>query len=156
MSKPFSTLTVLLLIIVLLVPPLARSEESADQSEQILNQELALNQLMTSIHVLQLDFMDRFTREKLQEQLVQLDANFNHWPKDSKDKESNDLLLTVKSLWPVVHRHIQWLVKLPEQPRAPDVTPLLRALGKLDRQLMLLRQKHLSHINCRQPEIPLS
>ena len=144
MIKLNSAFSAVILVSALLLSPLSQGSGQDRQPEQILNQELLLNQLITSIHILQLDFLDQDIREELQEQLVQLDANFKAWPQASKDSESNDLLMTVKSLWPVIKRHINWLSDLPKQSRPPEANSLLRALGKLDRQLMLLRQKYLS------------
>ena len=134
----------LVLMFALLNPFVLRANESAQHPEQILNQELLLNQLMTNIHILYLDFFDQSVREEIQEQMIQLDTNFKAWPHQTNDKESSDLLLTVKALWPVINRHVQWLSEVSRQSRPPETGPLLRALGKLDRQLTLLRQKHLS------------
>ena len=133
------------LTLMLLLPLSVQSSEKVSQSEQVLNQELLLNQLITSIHTLQLDFLDTSVREILQEQLVQLDENFQQWPSEVNDPENSDLLITVKSLWPAINRHILWLTKIPEESLQPDAEPLLRALGKLDRKLMVLSQKNLNN-----------
>lgn len=131
-------------LLILLSASVSHSAEPEQRPEHILNQELLLNQLITSVYILQLDFLDQDVREELQEQLIQLDTNFKNWPHNSNDAESDDLLTTVKSLWPIISRHILWLSELPEQTRPLEAGSLLRALGKLDRQLMLLRQKYLS------------
>ena len=144
MIKINSAFSAVFLVSALLLSPLSQGEEQNHHPEQILNQELLLNQLITSIHILQLDFLDQDIREELQEKLIQLDVNFTAWPQAGKDSENSDLLMTVKSLWPVIKRHINWLSEIPKQSRPPEANSLLRALGKLDRQLMLLRQKYLS------------
>lgn len=112
--------------------------------EQILNKELLLNQLMTSIHLLQLDFQNQQVREKLRQNLEEINALIDKLPKEASDDESKELLLTIQSLWPVISRHTRWIMSLPEQSRPPETQTLMRALAKLDRQLLLLRQKTLS------------
>ena len=113
--------------------------------EQILTKELLLNQLMTHIHLLQLDFKNTGAREKLQERLIEITAVFDQLPKESSDTETSELLSAVQSLWPVINRHTQWLVSLPEQSAPPEAQSLMRALEKLDRQLLLLRQKTINN-----------
>ena len=44
----------------------------------------------------------------------------------------------------MISRHTKWLANLPEQSPPPEARSLIRALAKLDRQLLLLRQKTLS------------
>lgn len=131
------------LLISIFTTPLARATELT--AEQILSKELLLNQLMTDIHLLQLDFSNHIARERLQERLIQINAIIEQLPEHSEDQETFDLLITVQSLWPVISRHTKWLAGLPEKSLPPEGHSLMRALAKLDRQLLLLRQKTLSN-----------
>ncbi len=134
----------LVLVFTLLVSPESKSESADSYSKHFLKQELLLNQLITNVHILQLDFLDRNAREALQEQQIQLDVNFQDWPRESQDKENTELQLTIQNLWPVIQEHLEWLASLPEQGRLPRTGALLRALRKLDHKIMLLREKQLS------------
>ena len=113
-------------------------------AEQILSKELLLNQLMTDIHLLQLNFGNHIARERLQQRLVQINTVIEQLPDQSDDRETTELLTMVQSLWPVISRHTKWLAELPENAPAPEAHSLVRALAKLDRQLLLLRQKTLN------------
>ena len=112
--------------------------------EQVLNKELLLNQLMTSIHLLQLDFHNEPAREQLQERLELINSMVENLPENPQDSESAELLNNIQVLWPIISRHTLWLAELPEQSQPPELNSLMRALAKLDRQLLLIRQKNLT------------
>ena len=135
----------LLIMLTTCVMTLSGARATELTAEQILSKELLLNQLMTDIYLLQLDFSNNAAREQLQERLVQINAIIEQLPEKSDDQETSDLLKTVQSLWPVISRHTKWLAGLPEKSPAPEAHSLMRALAKLDRQLLLLRQKTLSN-----------
>lgn len=134
-------LLIALMICVITIPGARAAGLTA---EQILSKELLLNQLITDIYLLQLDFGNNAAREQLQERLVQINVIIEQLPEKSDDPETAELLATVQSLWPVISRHTKWLAELPEKSPAPEARSLMRALAKLDRQLLLLRQKTLS------------
>lgn len=108
--------------------------------ETILQQEIVLNELISNLHRLQIDFQDHEARDQLQENRVELSNFIDDLPKRTNDKESSQLLATIISLWPVISRHANWLASLPARSTPPEAAALLRALAKLDRQLLLLRQ----------------
>ena len=110
-------------------------------AEYILRQELTLNQLIVNIHLLQIDFLNNEARERIQDNLSLLDTTIPSLPTSSRDSETDGLLMSTKALWPVISRHTSWMGNLPKQSRPPEATSLLLALAKLDRQLLLLRQK---------------
>ena len=114
-------------------------------AEQILSKELILNQLMADIHLLQLDFSNNIAREQLQGRLIQINSIIEQLPEQSDDPETSDLLTSVQSLWPVISRHTKWLAELPEDSPTPEAHSLMRAMAKLDRQLLLIRQKTASN-----------
>ena len=144
MNKRSATKFLLILLMVgSVILPGARA--AGLTAEQILSKELLLNQLMADIHLLQLDFGNNVAREQLQERLVQINTIIEQLPEHSDDHETAELLATVQSLWPVISRHTNWLAGLPEKSPAPEAHSLMRALAKLDRQLLLLRQKTLSN-----------
>ena len=140
----FSAIKHLLIVLAISVIAIPSSRAAGLTAEQILSKELLLNQLMTSIYQLQLDFGNAAAREQLQERLVQINAIIEQLPEQSDDPETAELLVTVQSLWPVISRHTKWLAGLPEKSPAPEAHSLMRALAKLDRQLLLLRQKTLN------------
>lgn len=109
--------------------------------EFILRQELLLNKLIVNIHLLQLDFHNKEARESLADSLAQLNLSIPNFPARSKDRETAGLLSSTLALWPVISRHANWMGKLSAQSPPPEATTLLLALSKLDRQLLLLRQK---------------
>ena len=112
--------------------------------EHILKQELLLNQLIVDIHLLQLDFLNDEAREQILDHLAILDKTIPALPRQSEDGETTNLLTSTLALWPVISRHAAWISKLPPQSPVPEATTLLLALAKLDRQLLLLRQKMLT------------
>lgn len=109
--------------------------------EKILQQEIDLNEMLINIHRLQLDFLDQEARETLQQAQQTLNTSIHALPEHTSDPEANELLETVLSLWPVVSKHITWLGTIPASAEPPAVNSLLRVLAKMDRQLLLLRQK---------------
>ncbi len=109
--------------------------------ETILQQQIELNELLINIHRLQLDFLDQDAREALQETQQALNTSIHALPKRTIDPEANELLATVLSLWPIVSKHITWLSTIPASAQPPASNSLLRVLAKMDRQLLLLRQK---------------
>ncbi|MFK0572585.1 hypothetical protein, partial [Endozoicomonas sp.] len=109
--------------------------------EKIIQQEIALNEMLISIHRLQLDFLDQEARESLQQAQQTLNTSIHALPKRTSDPEANELITTVLTLWPVVSKHIIWLSSIPASTEPPVVNSLLRVLAKMDRQLLLLRQK---------------
>ena len=141
----FSAIKHLLITLIICVITTSGVQAARLAAEQILSKELLLNQLMTDIYLLQLDFGNTVAREQLQERLVQINAIVEQLPEKSNDQETAELLATVQSLWPVISRHTQWLAGLPENSPTPEAHSLMRALAKLDRQLLLLRQKTLSN-----------
>ncbi len=139
-------LTALLLLVCIPVYP---ATTNSLNPEQILQKELLINKLITDIHLLRMDFLDLDVRERILESMTLIDNRIKALPDTSDDSEARDLLEATRILWPVINRHSEWLVKLPDNSHPPEVTPLLRALGKLDRQLLILRQKMLA----RQPDL---
>ena len=109
--------------------------------EQILQQEIELSAIVINIHRLQLDFLDQNAREELQATKHTLNLSLHALPSHTSDPEARELLTYLLSLWPVVSRHITWLSTLPARGEGPDVQSLLRVLAKMERQLLLLRQK---------------
>jgi|GEM_PF-5598050 len=109
--------------------------------ESIIQQEINLNELLINIHRLQLDFPDQDARESLQLSQQMLDNGINNLPTHAHDPEANELLTTVLLMWPVVSEHISWLHTVPTSPEPPATMLLLHALGKIERQLLLLRNK---------------
>lgn len=140
-----STIKYLLITLITCVITTSGARAAGLTAEQILSKELLLNQLMSDIHLLQLDFSNHAARERLHERQVQINAIIEQLPEKSDDQETSDLLTTVQSLWPVISRHTKWLANLPEKSPPPEGHSLMRALAKLDRQLLLLRQKTLSN-----------
>ncbi|MCW7554668.1 hypothetical protein NX722_18990 [Endozoicomonas gorgoniicola] len=122
-------------------------------AEHILHQELLLNQLIVNIYLLQLDFLNSDAREKIQDNLTLLDTTIPNLPTQGKDGETSGLLVTTKALWPVISRHTTWMGNLPKQSRPPEADSLLMALTKLDRQLLLLRQKLMTQTPRQKPEL---
>ena len=107
----------------------------------IIQKQIALNEILISIHRLQLDFLDQDAREALQQAQQSLNISIHTLPESLHDPEANNLLVTVVSLWPVISKHITWLSTIPASYEPPSATSLLRVLAKMDRQLLLLRQK---------------
>ncbi|WP_263322238.1 hypothetical protein [Endozoicomonas sp. Mp262] len=130
-----------LLIFFLLWTTLATAESNVSLSpEQIIKQELLLNSLIQDIHLLQLNFQNQETKERLQDTVTQLDKHLTGLPKTHHNHETRQLLLITHSLWPVISQHSRWLAKLPAKQEAPKLNTLIKALAKLDRQLQILRQ----------------
>ena len=109
-------------------------------SEQVVRQELLLNRLIVKIHLLQIDSQNAEARESILDIITLLDASIPNLTAQTSNQEVNGLLETTQFLWPVISRHAGWLSKLPERSAPPEVNSLLRVLGRLDRQLVLLRQ----------------
>ena len=109
--------------------------------ESIIQQEINLNELLISIHRLQLDFLDQDAREVLQLAQQMLDSGINNLPAQIQDPEANELLSTVLLMWPVISKHVSWLHATPVNSEPPAALLLLNALGKMERQLLLLRNK---------------
>lgn len=122
-------------------------------AEYILRQELTLNQLIVNLHLLQIDFLNNEAREHIQDNLSLLDTTIPNLPTSSQDGETDGLLISTKALWPVISRHTSWMGNLPRQSRPPEATSLLLALAKLDRQLLLLRQKLMTLSPKQEPEL---
>ncbi|KEQ12705.1 hypothetical protein GZ77_19695 [Endozoicomonas montiporae] len=121
--------------------------------EHIIRQELLLNQLIVNIYLLQIDFLNSDAREKIQDNLSLLDSSIPNLPTRGEDGETSGLLATTKALWPVISRHTSWMGNLPKQSRPPEASSLLLALAKLDRQLLLLRQKLMTQTPVQKPEL---
>ncbi|WP_252176752.1 hypothetical protein [Endozoicomonas sp. 4G] len=112
--------------------------------EHLLEQELLLNQLIVNIHLLQIDFLNKDARENLQDNLTLLNQSIPALPEQSSDQETSKLLLSTLALWPIISRHAAWMADLPAHSAPPAANTLLLALAKMDRQLLLLRQKILN------------
>uniref|UniRef100_UPI0021486AF8 hypothetical protein n=1 Tax=Endozoicomonas sp. ONNA2 TaxID=2828741 RepID=UPI0021486AF8 len=93
----------------------------------IIHQQITLNEILISIHRLQLDFLDQDARDTLQQEQQSLNISLNTLPESLHDPEANTLLETAVSLWPVISKHITWLSTIPASGRPPSVTTLLRA-----------------------------
>ncbi len=119
----------------------ASKTNAALSPENIIQQEINLNEMLINIHRLQLDFLDQAAREALQEAQQALNISIHSMPERVSDVETAELLTTLTSLWPVVNKHITWLSTIPASAEAPPANSLLRVLAKMDRQLLLLRQK---------------
>ena len=136
---------------------MAASAQTGDKAtltaEHVIRQELLLNQLIVNIYLLQLDFLNSEAREKIQDNLSLLDSTIPSLPTKGNDGETTGLLATTKTLWPVISRHTSWMGNLPKQSRPPEADSLLLALGKLDRQLLLLRQKLMTLTPRQKPEL---
>ncbi len=131
-AATFIALSVLLLV----------SSVRADvRPESIIQQEINLNELLINIHRLQLDFLDQDAREALQLSQQILHNGFNSLPTQTQDPEARELLTRVLMMWPIISKHISWLNAIPASSEQPVATPLLYALGKMERQLLLLRHK---------------
>ncbi|KEQ18967.1 hypothetical protein GZ78_02655 [Endozoicomonas numazuensis] len=113
-------------------------------SEYLLKQELLLNQLIVNIHLLQIDFLNKKARENMQDNLALLNQSIPALPEQSRDQETSKLLSSTLALWPIISRHAAWMADLPTYSRPPEASTLLLALAKLDRKLLLLRQKMLT------------
>ncbi|WP_422138720.1 hypothetical protein [Endozoicomonas sp. ALC020] len=127
----------------------AMSSESAAKNnnltpEHLLKQELLLNQLIENIHLLQIDFLNKDARMKMQDNLALLNQSIPALPEKSNDQETSKLLSSTLSLWPIISRHAAWMADLPAHSRPPEATTLLLALARLDRKLLLLRQEILT------------
>ena len=109
--------------------------------EVIIQQEISLNELLISIHRLQLDFLDKDARQALQSSQQTLNTGIKSLPTQAQDPETQELLTKVLLLWPVVSKHLSWLSTIPTDSEPPATTPLLYALEKMERQLLLLRNK---------------
>ena len=126
----------------LLLMTAARASITPDiRPETIIQQEINLNGLLINIHRLQLDFLDQDARAALQGSQQSLDASLNTLPTQAQDPEAQELLTTVLMMWPVISKHISWLSTIPSDSEPPATTPLLYALEKMERQLLLLRNK---------------
>ena len=136
-------LQLFMVYLLLVLPQHATAEPNKTEltAEYVLRQELTLNQLIVNIHLLQIDFQNNEARERIQDNLSLLDTTIPNLPTRKGDGETNGLLVSTKALWPVISRHTTWMGKLSRQSRPPEATSLLLALSKLDRQLLLLRQK---------------
>ena len=110
----------------------------------VIKQEIRLNRLIADIHLLQLDFQNVQARERLLDHLAVLDGAIPNFPREAIDQETSNLLGSTLALWPVISRHTSWVGQLPPESPVPEATTLLLALAKLDRQLLLLRQKLLT------------
>ena len=146
-------LLVVYLLLALPQPAMAKQEKSELTAEYILRQELALNRLIVNIHLLQIDFQNNEARDQIQDNLSLLDTTIPNLPVRKGDGETDGLLASTKALWPVISRHTSWMGNLPRQSRPPEATSLLLALSKLDRQLLLLRQKLLTLSPKQEPEL---
>ncbi|WP_257279878.1 MULTISPECIES: hypothetical protein [unclassified Endozoicomonas] len=113
--------------------------------EHLLKQELLLNQLIVNIHLLQVDFLNKEARVKMQDNLALLNQNIPALPWQSGDQETAKLISSTLALWPIISRHAAWMADLPAHSRPPEASTLLLALARLDRKLLLLRQKILTH-----------
>ena len=109
--------------------------------EAIIQQEISLNELLISIHRLQLDFLDKDARKALRLSQTSLDSGMNSLPTQAQDPETQELLTRALLMWPVVSKQVTWLSTVPASSRPPATAPLLYALGKMERQLLLLRNK---------------
>ena len=109
--------------------------------QTIIEHEISLSKLQISIHRLRLDFLDQDARESLLQAQEALNMGIHALPESRRDAETNELLSSITSLWPVVNRHILWLSTVPASTQPPPVNALLRALDKMSGQLLLLRQK---------------
>ncbi|WOG29262.1 hypothetical protein [Endozoicomonas sp. 8E] len=112
--------------------------------EHLLKQELLLNQLIVNIHLLQIDFLNKDARMKMQDSLTLLNQNIPALPEGSNDQETSKLLSSTQTLWPIISRHAAWMADLPVHSRPPEAATLLLALARLDRKLLLLRQEVLT------------
>ncbi|MGI2028538.1 hypothetical protein [Endozoicomonas acroporae] len=139
----FRAATVITLSSILLAFGVKASEKEppALSPATIIQQQIMLNDILISIHRLQLDFLDQDARNALQLAQQSVNITINTLPESLDDPEANKLLVTVVSLWPVVNKHITWLSTIPASSAPPSGTSLLRVLAKMDRQLLLLRQK---------------
>ena len=146
----------IILTFFLLIPRIATAETRQAPvltAEHVIRQELLLNQLIVNIYLLQIDFLNNDAREKIQDNLSLLDNTILDLPTQGKDGEITGLLATTKALWPVISRHTSWMGNLPKQSRPPEADSLLLALAKLDRQLLLLRQKLITQSPVQKPEL---
>lgn len=109
--------------------------------EDIIQQEINLNEILINIHRLQLDFLDQVVREELQEAQQALHIGIHSMPNCVSGLETDELLTTITSLWPVVSKHITWLSTITASAEPPPANSLLRVLAKMDRRLRLLRRK---------------
>ncbi len=124
--------------------PLIASESDRLSPEQVIQQELLLNALISDIYLLQLDFQDQTAREHLQVTAAQLTKNLKLFPGESSHNETSQLLVSSKQLWPVINQHIEWLSTLPADVAPPDFKALTTALNKYDHKLQILRQQLLT------------
>lgn len=132
----------LLTLSALLLMTGARASITPDiRPEAIIQQEINLNELLINIHRLQLDFLDPDARAALQGSQQSLDASLNNLPTQAPDPEAQELLTTVLLMWPVISKHISWLNTIPADSEPPTTSRLEHALGKMERQLLLLRNK---------------
>ena len=123
----------------------AGAGQTSISPEFVIRQEITLNELITSLHLLQLDFQNQKAREKLQESLILLDNSLNQLESKQIDQETNELIQKTRVLWPVVKKHAEWIARLSEARKVPNTHSLQLALVKLDRQLLLLQQKLMVH-----------
>ncbi|WP_330925562.1 hypothetical protein [Candidatus Sororendozoicomonas aggregata] len=125
---------------VLLTSFVHASEETALSAKSLIKQELLLNNLITHLHFLKLDFQNATPREKLLETLPQLNQRLRALPSTSTHLESRQLLTSIHARWPLIYKHLQWLIQLQPEEKVPKLHLLTQALAKLDRQLLVLRQ----------------
>ena len=156
-QRPLQLFSLLFALFITAMPLTAQAQEDQKTKnltpEHILRQELLLNQLIVNIYLLQIDFLNNDAREKIQDNLSLLDSSIPNLPTRGKDGETSGLLNTTKALWPVISRHTSWMGNLPKQSRPPEAGSLLMALAKLDRQLLLLRQKLMTQAPVQKPEL---
>lgn len=156
MLRPMIHLTFICLILITTVSAIAETTKKTPlTAEYILQQELLLNQLIVNIYLLQIDFLNNEAREKIQDNLTLLDTTIPNLPTQEEDGEVSGLLLSTKALWPVVSRHTSWMGNLSKQSRPPRASGLLMALAKLDRQMLLLRQKLITQTPRQDPSLRL-
>lgn len=139
----FRTVTTTTLSALLLTFGVKASEKHPSEllPATIIQQQIMLNDILISIHRLQLDFLDKDAREALEHAQQSLNISIHTLPENLHDPETNNLLESVLTLWPVISKHIIWLSNIPAIYEPPSATSLLQVLAKMDRQLLLLRQK---------------
>ncbi len=131
----------------LLLTGVVHASKAAELSaESVIKQEVLLNNLITHLHFLKLDFQNPTPREKLLETLPQLNQQLRALPSTTSHLESLQLLTAIHARWPVIYKHLRWLIQLQPEDKVPEFRALTQALEKLDRQLLVLRQLLMAQI----------
>jgi len=140
--NPRKPCSVLLLLCTLLLSANTFGEGQKKTSENLLRQELLLNQLITSLCLLQIDALDRATREEVIELSIQMDNHFSSWPKQDEPNKAHKLSHSVSALWPVIMKNIQSVAAQPEH-KETNIRPLIHSLNKLSVQFTAYRNRFL-------------